>query len=828
MNHVLGTILLGGIAAIAVVPNALAEGPPDQGPAAGFAEYLRTVYGDAPAPEGAKMLMAILEGSQMGPGEGWFGPAESRYDWNWLAERHGEESREGIPRERFTGAEALFAVLDRNRDGVIQPSDLDWSDSNPYVQLSYALNRIFRRLDTGGAGAISREEWGKLFDTAAGEDGGMSAEDFTVTLLKGEGGGFSTGDAPTKEALLKGLLAGEIGSMYEGPKVGDRAPVFRLRQARGDGSVSIGNLIGEKPLVLVFGNFTCGPFRAFYPAVDKLHEKYGDRVNFLMVYVREAHPENGWKMASNTKAGVSVLQPKSFEERVDVAGQFCSRLEPRMPVVVDDVNDSAGHAYSGMPARLYLVDREGRVAYKSGRGPFGFKPKELEQAIAMHLLDTTPEATRAKTDASEENAVPPSDEAAWKMLPKPVSGGELPLPGWAKAVAVRLPRTAAALLQLDHAQRTRSPLEPRLRAKMRYVIADANRCEYARRTALADLRSAGAAEEDVARLLGGVEHWGDDEKDALSFARQHSLDAPNIEDSLFARLRERHGDRGVAAMVLLGAYGNFQDRLLLGLGVEQEGEEPLPPLPIEFEASVFQTQPILPPLRPVTPLLSGGTDVVNDDGDWASMSYSVLQERLESQRRREQRLPTPTWEEVAAGLPAGFAARPTRIVWNLVCMGYVPELAAPWTTATRTMWAEAPQDRVFEECLFWVQTRAVRCNYCMGHCEMLLGVAGLAPKQIEERLRALASDDWSVFPEKEQRAFAYARKLTSEPWTLTRADYASLERDLGDREAMAVFFWLCRGLYMTRVSDGFQLRLEADNVFADYAPPPPPQVSEAE
>ena len=34
--------------------------------------------------------------------------------------------------------------------------------------------------------------------------------------------------------------------------------------------------------------------------------------------------------------------------------------------------------------------------------------------------------------------------------------------------------------------------------------------------------------------------------------------------------------------------------------------------------------------------------------------------------------------------------------------------------------AEAPQDRVFEESLFWVQTRAVRCNYCMGHCEMLL------------------------------------------------------------------------------------------------------------
>jgi hypothetical protein len=34
---------------------------------------------------------------------------------------------------------------------------------------------------------------------------------------------------------------------------------------------------------------------------------------------------------------------------------------------------------------------------------------------------------------------------------------------------------------------------------------------------------------------------------------------------------------------------------------------------------------------------------------------------------------------------------------------------------------------------------------------------------------------------------------------------------------MSIFWWLCRGLYMTRVSDGFQLPLEHDNVFQDHA-----------
>jgi hypothetical protein len=225
----------------------------------------------------------------------------------------------------------------------------------------------------------------------------------------------------------------------------------------------------------------------------------------------------------------------------------------------------------------------------------------------------------------------------------------------------------------------------------------------------------------------------------------------------------------------------------------------------------------LPPNRAPVELRADGKDVVDGDADWASISYDELQARMKKQQAPNQRLPTPTWEAVAKNIPPEFNARPTRIVWNLVCTGYVPELSLPWSTTTRTMWAEAQQDRVLEESLFWVQTRAVQCNYCMGHCEMLLEVAGLSKPQIADRIRKLASDDWSAFPENEQRTYAYARKLSKTPWDLTVADYQQLERDLGKKEAMATFFWLCRGLYMTRVSDGFQLALEQDNVFADFA-----------
>ena len=92
-------------------------------------------------------------------------------------------------------------------------------------------------------------------------------------------------------------------------------------------------------------------------------------------------------MGSNDRAGIAFQQPKTMKERLAIAEHCCGALEITMPVVVDTIDDRVGHAYSGMPDRLYVIDRGGRVAYKGGRGPFGFKPGEMEQALVMTLLD---------------------------------------------------------------------------------------------------------------------------------------------------------------------------------------------------------------------------------------------------------------------------------------------------------------------------------------------------------------------------------------------------------------------------------------------------------
>jgi hypothetical protein len=118
-----------------------------------------------------------------------------------------------------------------------------------------------------------------------------------------------------------------------------------------------------------------------------MHQRYKDTVVFLAVYVREAHPTDGWRMAVNDQAGIAIAQPRSDRERSSVASKCCAALEITMPLLVDTLDDRVGKAYSGMPDRLYIVDRRGHVVYKGGRGPFGFKPAEMEQSLVLMLLD---------------------------------------------------------------------------------------------------------------------------------------------------------------------------------------------------------------------------------------------------------------------------------------------------------------------------------------------------------------------------------------------------------------------------------------------------------
>lgn len=90
-------------------------------------------------------------------------------------------------------------------------------------------------------------------------------------------------------------------------------------------------------------------------------------------------------MKQNEQAGIKVDQPKTYEERVKVAGECMKDLKLTIPCLVDDLENRAQKAYAGWPDRLYVLDAEGNVAYRGEPGPRGFKPAEAEDALKKAL-----------------------------------------------------------------------------------------------------------------------------------------------------------------------------------------------------------------------------------------------------------------------------------------------------------------------------------------------------------------------------------------------------------------------------------------------------------
>jgi hypothetical protein len=130
-------------------------------------------------------------------------------------------------------------------------------------------------------------------------------------------------------------------------------------------------------------------------SLNDLYREYHDRVQFLLIYIREAHPVDGWWLGDGIaskvmsrggfKAATDVHDPKTIEERRAVAGRCEDTLQYGISTYVDEMDDRVNQAYAASPTRLYLVGLDGRTVYAGGLGPFGFKPGELREAIDAYL-----------------------------------------------------------------------------------------------------------------------------------------------------------------------------------------------------------------------------------------------------------------------------------------------------------------------------------------------------------------------------------------------------------------------------------------------------------
>ena len=134
------------------------------------------------------------------------------------------------------------------------------------------------------------------------------------------------------------------------PSPGDPVPDFDLPTLDGGRSR---DLAESGPALLVVGSYTCPVTDSAAPGLNDLHARFGDRVRFVMVAVREAHP------------GARAPQPTDFETKRAHAERLRDLHNITYEVAVDDIEGRLHRALSPKPNSAYLLGSDGTILFRA-------------------------------------------------------------------------------------------------------------------------------------------------------------------------------------------------------------------------------------------------------------------------------------------------------------------------------------------------------------------------------------------------------------------------------------------------------------------------------
>jgi len=88
-----------------------------------------------------------------------------------------------------------------------------------------------------------------------------------------------------------------------------------------------------------------------------------------------------WVTTKNEMAGIRCAQPRTIEDRIELAHQMRRRFRLSTSILIDALDDRAWRAFGSAPNVAILVDRDGRIAFKQG----WFEPQEMARATTALL-----------------------------------------------------------------------------------------------------------------------------------------------------------------------------------------------------------------------------------------------------------------------------------------------------------------------------------------------------------------------------------------------------------------------------------------------------------
>ena len=195
-----------------------------------------------------------------------------------------------------------------------------------------------------------------------------------------------------RESELQWQKQNELNSPNEDEYVGD----IQLTGIDGEEHL-LSDFWEEKPLALIMGANSCPPFSESIKSINELYRKYSKDINFLIIYLEEPHAKEEWWLGDSnllqflhekyhSVAAIDISQAKSFEERQYYAIRMHKKMiDSDIPMVVDDLQNTAKNLFTGRPTRIYFIDQGGKVLDSQGPGPYYLSPAKLEADIIKYL-----------------------------------------------------------------------------------------------------------------------------------------------------------------------------------------------------------------------------------------------------------------------------------------------------------------------------------------------------------------------------------------------------------------------------------------------------------
>lgn len=206
---------------------------------------------------------------------------------------------------------------------------------------------------------------------------GLPSDEATLAFHQSEAYTDSTGHMEKLDALLL--------------QPGDTAPDFTLHSPEGMPFSLYEELSYGDPIVLIAGSYTSHESRGHLPAVSELYENYGGKIQIVMVYTIDAHPQDAispyswkkdkWIVKKNTEDGIKADQPRTYLDRRSLCQFLREKFDLKLEVLVDNPDNEFWRKYGQAPNMAYIIHPDKTVYWRQ----IWFQPESFEEKMKLAI-----------------------------------------------------------------------------------------------------------------------------------------------------------------------------------------------------------------------------------------------------------------------------------------------------------------------------------------------------------------------------------------------------------------------------------------------------------